>query len=832
MALRQFQAEKASNLFTVMAYSPNDQLFLCKDKSLAFSFLCIPLSGVDQKTFERFAVQIGLEWPNNTMLSYSLIGSPNLNKQLHHSMSIREDAVQLFADHEKYKQLFGIAKERVDFIKRSTKEPILEQFDLKVRDILLVVSVKIPLAAERPTEEEYKKVNELKISLEASLKTSGVYPTIMDNQAYLDVLKPFFNWGQEATWKDELTSNIDGEQVLSSQLLDYDSFIEWDSKSVYMRNSDLSNNNETMHCKVLSVKRHPELAYFGIALSYIGDIMSGQRGIRENFILTSNILLPDYDTIKQSINKKRNFAVNQAQGTLVRFIPQLIERRDNFDVLFKHLNDGERACQMSMTLCIFSDSEEAAIASVSNARSYMRELGFQMVEDRFIALPLLINALPMGADLDAVQDSMRYKTMSAKQAVALVPIMSEWRGTQTPIINLISRSGQYMNLSPYDTRNNNNILIAAESGSGKSVLANELAVNLLSVGGKVWIIDVGKSYKKVCLLLGGDYIEFDEKSNICLNPFPLVENYKEESDGLVGLVAAMAAPTIPLTDLQMAALKEVMMTLWKEKGKSLCIDDIAVSLKADADKVVQDIGRQLYAFTTAGEYGSFFNGDNNVSFKNSFCVLELEELKGRPHLQKVVLLQIMYHIQQDMYLGKKKNPDDSRPKMVLIDECWEFLGGGGDSEHSEVAQFLNHAYRRFRKYGGCAAICVQSILDVWESSAGRAIAENSSHYYLLSQQDQSIKALQEQKRLPLSDGGYKLFESVMSAPPLYSEILALTPFGQGIGRLILDPAKQLLYSTKDDDVTAISRYQSQGMNVSDAIHAVLRDRNIKPSKTG
>jgi conjugal transfer ATP-binding protein TraC len=138
----------------------------------------------------------------------------------------------------------------------------------------------------------------------------------------------------------------------------------------------------------------------------------------------------------------------------------------------------------------------------------------------------------------------------------------------------------------------------------------------------------------------------------------------------------MAAPTEPLGDYRTAGLKRALKTLWDTKGTAMTVDDVAAALLADEDQRIRDVGQQLYPFTTAGEYGRFFNGPNTVAFQSCFVVLELEELKGRKHLQQVVLLQLIYQIQQVMYLG-----DRAQPKLVVIDEAWDLLTQG------DVAKF-------------------------------------------------------------------------------------------------------------------------------------------------
>nr|UVX22886.1 IncF plasmid conjugative transfer pilus assembly protein TraC [Proteus terrae subsp. cibarius] len=164
----------------------------------------------------------------------------------------------------------------------------------------------------------------------------------------------------------------------------------------------------------------------------------------------------------------------------------------------------------------------------------------------------------------------------------------------------------------------------------------------------------------------------------------------------------------------------------------MLVDDVAEALKNHEDRRVQDVGEQLYPFTTQGEYGRFFNGHNNTRFKNRFTVLELEELKGRKHLQQVVLLQLIYQIQQEMYLGER-----DRRKIVFIDEAWDLLTQG------DVGKFIETGYRRFRKYGGSAVTVTQSVNDLYDSPTGKAIAENSANMYLLGQKAETINALKK-----------------------------------------------------------------------------------------
>jgi conjugal transfer ATP-binding protein TraC len=51
--------------------------------------------------------------------------------------------------------------------------------------------------------------------------------------------------------------------------------------------------------------------------------------------------------------------------------------------------------------------------------------------------------------------------------------------------------------------------------------------------------------------------------------------------------------------------------------------------------------------------------------------------------------------------------------------------------------------------------------------------------------------------------------------------------GSGIGRLIVDPFKRILFSTKPEDVQAIKLLRRQGLSLGDSVQQVLDSRKPK-----
>src|SRR5690606_18037789 len=127
----------------------------------------------------------------------------------------------------------------------------------------------------------------------------------------------------------------------------------------------------------------------------------------------------------------------------------------------------------------------------------------------------------------------------------------------------VGRTGQVLPFNLFDNSTNYNALLMAESGSGKSVLSNRIIADMLACGGRVILVDQGYSYKNATELFGGKFITFDEHSCPNLNPFPLIQDFDEEIDMLVGIIVAMARIQPYTADgiYQVAALRQILRTL-------------------------------------------------------------------------------------------------------------------------------------------------------------------------------------------------------------------------------------------------------------------------------
>jgi len=404
--------------------------------------------------------------------------------------------------------------QRAEFLRKGTEAALGPGTELRVRDLHVLVTVKLPIAAAVPTEAELNDAAELRVGAEQVLTTAGLRPEPLSADRYVRLMSTLLNWGAGAGWRDRIVPECDPQRLIREQLLDLDRALDIDARGLTLGD-----------CRVqtLSVKRFPDRLGFGLAARFLGDPLSGTRGVRHNLLVCLNLHFPDPEATRVQLTAQRQWAANMAYGPMVKFLPALAQRKHGFDVLFEALDNGDRPLKAYLGLVLFTPPAEA-VAALSNLRTYWRELGFQVMADHFFALPLFLHCLPFGAEHAVLRDSMRYRTLAATQAVTLMPVFGDWKGTGTPVLNLVARTGQLLEVSLFDTASNYNAVIAAQSGSGKSFLTNELLATNLSVGGRCWVIDVGRSYENLCASLQGQFVAFTREATLCLNPFALIRN--------------------------------------------------------------------------------------------------------------------------------------------------------------------------------------------------------------------------------------------------------------------------------------------------------------------
>lgn len=781
----------------VHAHDPETGIFMLAPDRLGFGVLCQPLTGFGETTQDSLNALLNTQFPPDTIVQFVLYASPDCEDVLHSFRVLRQQ--------EQDEMLQGLSNARVEYLRQLTKRPIGATAGAKLRQMQLMITVSLPHGVKAPSSEELIQLSELSQSFRSQVKNCGFAAEMLTPAMYIRFMESVLNHSEEAGWRGTPWTPYDDGELICNQLLDKTTSLDAERRMVRL--------GEDALVRVMSPKHYPTHVYPGMAMKYVGDLMKGSRALREPTLITVNIMYPKQDAIRGKMTRDHAWATRNADGPLAKYVQDYALQKQSLDVAVDAMGEGDQIVYAYIGVAVIAEDADRLIQATTEVKGSFRELGFKLQDDAFFVLPLFLQLLPFGAAEDMKKSLSRYKTLPTRYVVPLLPVVASWRGTWSPMLTLIGRDGQLMRVSPYDSDGNYNFLICAQSGMGKSFLANSLTVNFLSIGGRAWIIDKGFSYKQICELLDGQYIEFTNEQQFCMNPFTNVIDFEEEADILAGIIGVMVAPSQGLSDRQRAAVKQVMSEVWAEMGHDTTYDALADRFISSEDVRIKDIGHQLFSFTSKGEFGRWFNGVNTVNMENRLVVLELQQLASRGHLMRVVLMVVMNQIQQSM----DRLPRDMK-KLLLIDEAFGLLS------HDDTRDFMVTFYRQIRKFNGCAGLITQSVNDLYANAGALAMVENSSSMWLLGQKPESIAQVKRENRLEMGEAGFSALASVHTRKGEYSEILCRNAFGMGIGRLVVSDEEKLLFSTDANDVMAIRQYRTKGLGLIESVQSVLRDR--------
>ena len=524
-------------------------------------------------------------------------------------------------------------------------------------------------------------------------------------------------------------------------------------------------------------------------------------------------------------------ATQQAGTGIARYLPGLPEKARDWQFVTERLKDGERLVRATYMAAVYApldaiDEAEQAVRAIYHGQ------GWRVNAERYVQLPSWLACLPMvpagGLDADLARMG-RMKTLLTSAAVNLAPVHGEWRGEardpdNPPALFLIGRRGQPACWSPFaNMAGNYNVAVTGKSGSGKSVLMQELVTGIVGAGGEAVVIDDGRSFQHTAEALGGSFIAFG-KDPACLNPFAMIDaataghdgDYREECFAmLAGVVGRMCRRRGSIDDIEAALIDEAIARAWDEAGNAADLGTVRKHLEARDDRRAADMGTALGPWCPGGALGRLFAGDAVPDLGSALTVFELAELKGRGDVQGVVLMLVVFLATQRMYHGPR-----TRAKAIVIDEAWDLLSG------EDSRAFLEGAARRARKYRGALVTGTQSVNDYYANPAARAAWENSDWVIFLAQKDESVELLKAEKRIHCDPGMERALKSLTTAEGRYAELVLHGPDGWRLARLVLDPWSVALFSSRGPAFAAVEELKAEGLSTARAIDRIAGDDGL------
>jgi conjugal transfer ATP-binding protein TraC len=742
-----------------------------------------------------------------------------------------EDFNRRYIDARKTPESRELARRRAAHYTKATHTALFASEPFLVRDFRLFMSGTMPCKdpTNRTVVEAALRWRDQVVAVSKSISLFQRVWTADDLVQFCDqVLNP-----QKMFTKEKRPFlNYDPSRLVRSQMIDPGTKLNPSDDGQQLVFSDP--RSPRIAYRSFSVRSYPKEFDAFLASGLVGDFNEPNRGYSSPYMITVGWIKPEFDAAKNATDIRAARATQQAATPLAKFMPQLHEKKHDWDIMQSSFTAGKGSVQMYHEIGVFAP-EAQIIRAEEAAKSVWKGRSFEIANNTYMGMQGLLSSLPMSltpAMSSDIKRADRYSTKTVDTVISTAPMIVDWAGVGEPIIPLVGRRGQIGGLDLFaNTMGNYNFAIVGASGSGKSFFSQEVVQSYLAAGTKTWVLDNGKSFESLNENLGGQFLDFSPESDICVNPFPMVRDIEEDIEMLSPLVQQMAAGVggQPLTQYQASTIELAIQAVYAQKGADTTLTDIQLLLKEGNDLMTgvwsQDIAQlatQIAQFCEGGAYAKYFTGKPNISFDSSLTVFEMMDLAKKPALQAVMVLMMLYQITEAMYFMPR-----NQRKLVLIDEAKEMLKGGS----IYAANFIDAAYRRARKFGGSIGTATQGIEDYSASPAAIAALANADWMFLLRQKEESVAAMAKSERFVMNQAMTRTIMGLKKVDNEYAEVYVKSPMGSGLLRLIVDPHTSLLYSSKPDDFTRVRELKTGGLTLDQAIESILRERNQLPEDT-
>ncbi len=549
-----------------------------------------------------------------------------------------------------------------------------------------------------------------------------------------------------------------------------------------------------MHHRVLSLKLLPEQTYASMAQE-LRELPFDSR-----VLLTIDV--PDQQKEIEQLQTSRRLAYSMARGkrTGVSDLDSEAKFQDLETLLSEMIAEGEKVFKVSLQIVLRSTSELELQAQVSQTLSLVRLLsGAEAMEESVASFPVFSEI-----SIPHARSHERIKRIKTSTLSDLIPLYGPWTGTEKPSLLLRSRQGSLVSFDPFDpSLTNFNQIISGGSGSGKSFLTNIILLQSLKENPRIFIIDIGGSYMKMCEHLSGQYIALGVDSGMSLNPFDLlpgeVRPTSQKIKFLVSLVELMTKEddSTRLPRLDRAEIEEAIEKVYDEAGASrdggACsprLSHLREILLAHSDATIRRYGKILSPWCGDTPFGRFIDQPSTLSLSRPIVAFDLKGMESYPDLQAVTLFMITD------FLWREVQKDRTKPKFLVFDECWRLL------ENESGSQFIGEVFRTFRKYYASAIAISQNMDDFAKSRVATALLSNASIRWVLMQRGADQERLKEV--LGLNDSELSLIASLTQKRGVYSEAFLMAGENRAVVAIESIPLEYWIATTDPRDLSQLA----------------------------
>lgn len=543
--------------------------------------------------------------------------------------------------------------------------------------------------------------------------------------------------------------------------------------------------------RVISLKILPDQTY-AVMSSKLRELPFDTR-------LSLTVHVPNQQKELETLQTQRRIAFSMVAGKKVGVADLESEAkfRDLENLLEQMVSQGEKVFHMSLQVLVRSKSLEDLDNKVSEVLVKIREMaGAEAMEETLAAFDIFCeSAIPNSRCKE------RIKRIKTSNLCDLLPVYGPWSGHKDPKILLRSRLGSLVSFNPFTSElTNSNQIVSGGSGSGKSYMTNILMMQMMKDNPKIFIVDIGGSYKKICENFDGQYIQLGVDTDLSINPFDLTTGEEKPSSQKVKFILSLVEimtkenEKLQLGKLEKSEIESAIEKVY-EISKNPRLSDLRNILLDHDDANIQRIGKILTSWCGHSPYGKFVDQKTTLELKRSVVCFDLKGIESYPDLQSACLFIITD------FVWREVQADKSKMKFLILDECWKLM------ENDSASLFISEVFRTFRKYMASAIAISQNIDDFAKSKIANAILPNSSIKWVLKQKGADKDRLKDV--LSLNPNEVELISSLTQERGSYSEAFLMAEDSRAVVIIESTPLEYWLATTDGRDLGKIEDYKKE-----------------------
>lgn len=762
-------------------------------------------------------------FPDGTIANFFTYASCNISNYLAHWKKIHNKIPNI-----KHPDVLAeLISKKAEYFEEAAANNLWQGIDARPKIHMNYISFFFPFSKDNQPEKVYRTAHMLQKKIMAELKGAKFGVEIAEPDELITVLSDILNPAFKGSTK--WNHGLD----IKEQILEHDTRIkiekEQDGEEA---NLCLTQRGKKKHYIGYWFKGYapkPTLWEFSNIL-FPFDSKDIASTIPGNFFMSMQIRVDKIEKRKNRMLGKAAFAKKQSKGNpLEEYIPKIGRKREHSQYVSELIEDGKVPLEASMFLFLSDDDKDKLEFVSSSVKSKFTNANYELTREIDESLfSTFMECLPLNHILARNKNFIRYSTMFDANVAALIPLVGGVGGSKIPACLYLDRKYGLMGFDQFHTVTNFNVVKAAASGGGKSFSECDSDVCNLSMGRVIRVIDKGGSYKTFSDLIGGQYIEFEDRDRPCFNPFT---NLLEGEDGsiheddmaqIVPLVGILCGVDLNdeiaksgeqnITAQYASIIADAISTAYANERTKCGMSHVYNELKKNTNRLSQDLADAMKPYGV-GHYQHYWNGPENINYSSDYVVLELERLgQKEPRLQGAVLYSIIIKVFREFFLAKLHG--DYRRKILKIDEAWDLL------KKLSAANAMEAAARTFRKHGCSLTTITQGVEDFYSSATTQAIYNNSAHIQILSSKKQDINRALDAGKLSVDEFETTLIHSLRTVPGYYSEIFIKNEIFSGVARLTVDKFAYWTYTTQDAEKIVRNELLDAGYKPVEAIRAL------------